>query len=238
MSGVSFGSFMIFLLSVGWDPIELCDETKDINVADMCKPNIRNFFDAFGLASSDEMMDYMDALVKQKNIDPNITFRDHMYLTDVMIRIPALCLNTKELVYFTHLTHPTLPVRDAIRASVSIPLIYTSPVIDGKHYVDGGVIRSTPYDPYIGHEDKTICVSIVSRRRSIDKIKDIQVYIAALLSSLHDVANYVPSDFANTIEINTPYSGVNFAINHEDIEKMINIGIAAVHVWVMNLSEK
>ena len=238
MTGVSFGSFIVFLVSIGWDPAELCEATKNINVADMCKPNVRHFFDTFGLAPTSDIIGYIDALVKEKGIDPNITFRDHMYLTDVMIRIPALCLNTRELVYFTHLSHPNLPVREAIRASMSIPLIYTSPVIDGNNYVDGGVIRNTPYDPYIGHEDQTICLTIIGKKQNIETITDIQVYIGALLGSLHKVANYVPDEFCHLIEIHTPYNGMSFSIKQEEIEDMIAIGIQTVHDWVINPSQK
>ena len=238
MSGVSFGAFMVFLLSIGWDPAELCEATQNINVADMCQPNIRHFFDNFGLASTDNLLEYMDALVKEKGFDPTITFRDHIYLTDIMLRIPALCLNTRELVYFTHLSHPDLPIREAIRASISIPLIYTSPLIDGQHYVDGGVIRNTPYDPYIGHEDQTLCLSVVSTKQSIETISDIQLYIYALLGSLHKMANDVPTEFCHLIEIDTPYTGINFSIKQKDIENMLNIGIQTVQDWVMNPSEK
>ena len=224
MCGVSFGAFLVFLLSIGWDPAELCEATKDVNVSDMCKPNVRHFFDHFGLASSDAMMAYLDNLTKAKDIDPVITFRDHMYLTDITLRIPALCLNTRKLVYFSHLSHPNLPVRDAIRASISIPLIYTSPIIDGQHFVDGGMIHNLPYDPYVGHEDKTLCLVIEHKNKTTDEISNMQLYIGALLDSFQTIACSIPPEFHNLIEIKTPYNGLSFSIKQEEIEEMILIG--------------
>ena len=128
------------------------------------------------------------------------------------------------MVYFSHLTHPNLPIRDAIRASISIPLVYNSHVIDDKHYIDGGVVRNLPYDPYVGHEELTLCISIKGAEHEIDKISNIQVYIGALLSSLHKNANYVPPSFSHLIKICTNHSGTNFSIKSEDIEDLMNIG--------------
>ena len=225
MCGVSFGSFLIVLLSLGWDPTELYEETKNINVADMFKPNVRQFFDNFGMASSDMLISYVDKLIERKGYDKNLTFRDHLYHTDIMIRIPAVCLNTRRMVYFSHLNYPDLPIRDAVRASMSIPLLYTSPKIDDQHYVDGGILRNLPYDPYIGHEKQTLCISIKSNPHQTEPISNIQQYITALLGSIKSLAEHIPPEFIHSIEIVTKYSGTNFSIEQGDIEDMVNIGI-------------
>ena len=238
MSGVSFGSILAFLLSVGWDPTDLCNATKDIDTSSLCKPHIRDFFNDFGLASSDDMLSHIDALTKQKNIDPNITFRNHLYQTDTILRIPALCLNTCKLEYFSHLSHPDLPVREAIRASMSIPLLFKSPLIDNKRYVDGGTVRNTPYDPYVGYGDETVCVSVVSSTMSsFPVIGDIQAYITALTKSITKTSVHVPKEFPYSIELHTPYSGYDFSIKQKEIQDMIHIGIQTVQEWDTNLSE-
>ena len=230
MCGVSFGAMLAMLLSIGWLPEYIYNRTKDIDVSELCKPNVRQFFDKFGMASTDNLIAYIDELVEERGFDKNITFRDHIYKTDIMLRIPALCLNTCKMVYFSHLSHPDLPIRDAIRASIAIPLIYNSHVIDDKHYVDGGVVRNLPYDPYIGHEDVTLGLMVEGNRSPVDKISNIQMYIGAFLSSLQENANYVPPSFSHLIKICTNHSGTNFSIKSEDIEAMMNIGKNTVKI--------
>ena len=238
MCGVSFGAILAMLLSIGWKPEDIYNRTKDIDVSELCTPNVRLFFDKFGLASTDKLMEYIDELVEERGIDKNITFRNHIYKTDVMLRIPALCLNTCKMVFFSHLTHPDLPIRDAIRASISIPLLYNSHVIDDKHYIDGGVVRNIPYDPYIGHEELTIGVAIESNEHDVNQITNIQAYIGALLSSLHENANYVPPSFSHLIRIRTNHTGTNFSIKREDIEEMMNIGKEAIKTLSDNPTSK
>lgn len=51
-----------------------------------------------------------------------------------------------ELEYetFSRETHPDLPLHEAIRASISIPYVYEPKDMDGKNYVDGGLLVHTP----------------------------------------------------------------------------------------------
>ena len=228
--GVSFGAILVSLWSLGWDPSDLYERIKLVNVSDFCKINVRNFFDTFGLSSTTMLMDIIDTLIIEKGFDKNITFREHIYHTDILLRIPALCLNNHELIYFSHLSHPNLPIREAIRASLSIPFLFTAPIIDEKHFVDGGVIRHLPYDPYIDHEEETICLRIKYTPRHEDKIDKLETFILSLMTSLHQSASIVPAEFKHIIEVDSGYEGVNFSIQSHDIHTMMERGIQASEI--------
>ena len=225
--GVSFGAMVAFLWSVGWNPRDLCDRTKDIVDPNMfLKIDVRGFFNHYGLSSTDKLIEYMEQLLKEIGVNPRITFREHMCKTDILLRISALCLNSRELDYFSYITHPNLPIIDAVRASMAIPILFTSPLIDGKYYVDGGVIRHLPYDPYVRHEDETLCVRIRWVQEYISDINSIQTFISSLMTALHaSSANIVPPEFTNLINLESTQSGLSFDINRQDIDDMIESGI-------------
>ena len=235
--GVSFGAMLAFMWSLGINLEELCKDILDVNVETLFKINVRDFFNKYGLSSTDEIINIMKELMIKYGYDPNITFREHMYMTDIMLRVPALCLNNRELVFFSNISHPDTVIIDAIRASISIPLLFNAPIIKEQHYVDGGVIRHVPYDPYVGHEDKTLCIKLKHKQPYMEKIDTMQNFVIMLMTSLHQSANDIPDEFKHLIEIDSEYSSTNFSINRQDMEKMMLIGVKDVQDWVMNPSE-
>ena len=52
-------------------------------------------------------------------------------------------------------------VFDAIRASVSIPLLFTPAVVDGRKLIDGGVMNPIPIAPTVGdHTDLVVAINV------------------------------------------------------------------------------
>lgn len=71
----------------------------------------------------------------------------------------ATCFETAELTRFTR-----GPIYEAVRASISIPGIFTPYVINGKSYVDGGVIDRTAIDAAWAMEpDFVVAVDVAYR---------------------------------------------------------------------------
>lgn len=53
------------------------------------------------------------------------------------------------------------PVFDAIRASVSIPLLFTPAIVNGRKLIDGGVMNPIPIAPTVGdHTDMVVAVNV------------------------------------------------------------------------------
>jgi NTE family protein len=53
------------------------------------------------------------------------------------------------------------PVFDAIRASVSIPLLFTPAIVHGRKLIDGGVMNPIPIAPTVGdHTDMVVAVNV------------------------------------------------------------------------------
>ena len=55
----------------------------------------------------------------------------------------------------------TGPIDQAIRASVSLPLLFTPHTVDGVQLIDGGILNPTPIEPTLGDDtDLTIAVDL------------------------------------------------------------------------------
>lgn len=84
-------------------------------------------------------------------------------LTIEHAKIPFCCIATHfERAELTRFTKG--PIHEAVRASISIPAMFTPHVIDGKSYVDGGVIDRTAIDAAWAMEpDVVVAVDVAYR---------------------------------------------------------------------------
>lgn len=63
---------------------------------------------------------------------------------ELVICATNLCTGTETL--FTHQTHPTVLIIDAIRASIAIPVVFPPVRIQSELYVDGGLVQNIIYN--------------------------------------------------------------------------------------------
>ncbi len=59
--------------------------------------------------------------------------------------------------------------REIIMASASLPLIYDSSEVDGKKYLDGGMVDNTPIQPVYGEGCDLIIVVHLSKEGTVDR---------------------------------------------------------------------
>ena len=97
-----------------------------------------------GINDGTALETYLKRLLVRKSIPPNINFHRLFEITNIDLKITATCLDTKSLVVFDHANTPNISVVDAIKASSCIPFIFMPNIINGKRYIDGGLINNFP----------------------------------------------------------------------------------------------
>lgn len=116
---------------------------------------------------------------------------------------------------------------DALRASISIPSIFSPHEIDGKLYVDGGLIRNIPVEDAIEMgADYTIAVDVSSPLMKKDSLNTItKVLNQSLFFRIHDYADVQRqmADYVVRIDELEPYSSADFDL----AEMFLQIGQAA-----------
>ena len=125
ISGVSSGAIVGALYADGYSPDEIAEIFEHIEFRKMTKLQVP----AGGLFKNDRFEKYLGSRLRAK------TFEE----LKIPLRIVATNLDRGQSVVFS--SGKLLP---AIMAPSSVPVLFSPRVIDGEHYVDGGVFKNFP----------------------------------------------------------------------------------------------
>ena len=162
--GVSAGAFCAFCLCIGYTIDELKRLTVQMDLGLLRKLEPETMFElpeVFGLDSGENIMRLFTILLEQKGFSPNVTFEELASASASAkaeakaktekktpgLRIFAMDLNTCRPYEYSLAKTPTIEVRLAVRASVSLP-IYFTPVTDpeiGHTMIDSLFLSDAPF---------------------------------------------------------------------------------------------
>lgn len=117
-----------------------------------------------GIYQGDKFRGFIDKLVRDRlGVSP------HVPLTFNLLRqrgLPALQILASDLhsrgpLVYSAQSHPDVSVIDAVRASISFPLVFEPVTIDGTRFVDGGLSCNLPISLY-QEERKTSNVPVIA----------------------------------------------------------------------------
>jgi NTE family protein len=153
VAGTSAGSIVAALLSLGYDAAGISTIMNELDFSkleDGWDP-LRIPF-TYGLYKGDYFLNWMRQRVKEapgKNLPETATFADCKNAGCKELHVFATDLNSKTVKEFCFAATPTVPVAEAVRASMSIPLFFkawqfSNSNPDNHIYVDGGVVLNYP----------------------------------------------------------------------------------------------
>ena len=128
VSGTSVGSIVAAMYAQGLSIEEMLAAFRELNLKDFLEPRIPKEY----LVDSKLVRKILEEILQAKTFEELKT----------PLKVVATCLETAKEVVFD-----SGPLIDAILASCSIPVVFPPVKINGKHYVDGGVIRNVPVLP-------------------------------------------------------------------------------------------
>jgi len=111
------------------------------------------------------------------------------------------------------------PMFDAIRASISLPIIFTPYNHNGEDLVDGGILNPVPIAPtFSDHSDMTIAVNLTGR--PIDDPESL--FLPDTVEETSPLSSSV-SEFFSKVRNSIPKSGINikaYDVVHQSFETM------------------
>ena len=242
IAGSSSGAIFALLIILGYTSQQLESLTLELDFEkfkDITSDSVLSFTINYGIDTGDKLMRLIGILIKKKTENSNITLLELYELTKIKFIITGTCVNTHSTEYFSHESNPNMKVLDAIRITISIPLIYNAFHYNDKIYVDGGILDNYPIHLFNEHKKHTLGFLINAQEHL--KPDNLTNYIIALLMCISKrLDKYQMVGFEKkTILLSINHNAINYSLTEEKKKKIINIGYKTTKKYIEeNLLDK
>jgi NTE family protein len=182
-AGTSVGGLIATLCVVGYSAAEMYEFIKLFDmggVKDISVLNLQNY----GLDSGRKLEYVVRRMIRTKLRTSRVTMGQLYGMTGLELILTTVCVNTMEVCYISHLTHPDLLVYQAVMMTVAIPFYYCPVMLDGLYYIDGGCFDNYPMRVYSDQRDRTVGVYIVNTISLIGEFHTYESYVMRLVETL------------------------------------------------------
>ena len=184
--GVSVGSVIAILIAVGYKMNEIENLFEDIEMNKFTEYDLQNVFYSYGVDNGEMSKRLLKAVVANKKYDVGLTFKQLYEKRDIKLIITVTNLTLGRAEYLCIDNHPNMPIVDAVRISMSFPLMYTPVEYEKNMYIDGGVLAPYPIEYFEGADD---VIGFLINRSGMRKYESdsLDKYLYSLLFIILDV---------------------------------------------------
>lgn len=186
IASTSAGAITGVLYCVGYQPLEIYKILKLVDFGMIKNINPENIMSKYGLDDGVRVMLVIKKLITAKGYDQNITFLQLYKKTGITFIVTGTCINDKKIYYFSHKTSPNMIVMEAIRISISVPILFTPYEYEGKMFIDGGCIDNFPIHLFEKDIERVIGIYLTEERQKIHQIKYIDQYLIHMIDCLFE----------------------------------------------------
>jgi len=151
-AGTSAGAITACLVALKYSAVEISSIIAHMDLASF-EDKEREFrrMKDFGLYEGEVFLEWLSQLIANSPVGdkPDLTFEELVSCDGMELKVYATDLFTRSLKEFSPTATPTVPIAEAVRASMSIPLYFdawrfSNNNPDDHFYVDGGVLYNFP----------------------------------------------------------------------------------------------
>ncbi len=149
-AGTSAGSIIAALMAVGYNSKEMTRVMMDLDMRKLVDDkwgvvrDTYNLFDDFGVAPGTYFNELLGDLIEAKTGDRDYTIDELYKKTGIKLVIVGTDLTERRPIYFypehRENGYKDIPIRFAVRMSMSIPYIFEPVQFNGSYCVDGGLL--------------------------------------------------------------------------------------------------
>lgn len=260
VAGTSAGSIMAALVALKY-PITAKDASGKANIEDLVDQlpfkkfkddkNDLGILGRYGLYSGDYFLKWMKKAVGDSplGLSPEATFKDLKEKGGLDLRVFSSNINKHHLQEFSFESTPDIPIAEAVRASMSIPLFFkawqfSDHKMGDDFFVDGGVINGYPIDAFDSKEGPNPTTLGLYQGMMEGKVVDekfghghIVKYVKntfmTLLQTQHTKLLEESDDYERTIFINVfGISPINFDITPTQQDSLKKSGQVATRMYL------
>jgi predicted acylesterase/phospholipase RssA len=145
--GTSAGAMVAVLVCLKYDWQTIRDYIIGRPWHDLFAVKVQGIFDAYtkkGIFGQTTIEKAFKPLFDAKDISLKITLAEFYSYSGIDMHFFTFEINDFKMVDVSHTTHPALPLMTALHMTCSIPILMTPVCLDGKCYIDGGIICNYP----------------------------------------------------------------------------------------------
>jgi predicted acylesterase/phospholipase RssA len=245
-AGTSVGSIYAGLLAVGYTPAELTNLMLTLDINDLLEGNTSymregiNVYEKFGEVTGQFAYEYLGKLIEVKTGNKDTTIEELYKEKGIELIMVGTNISLSKEVWFEPTSsvedYRNIPIRLAIRISMSIPFRFEPVIYKNHYYVDGALVKVFPYDVFNKRDNKNIIGFLILSKCDENTLQDKPVPITCfsdfasatfntvLLSNVRrTLIDY--ADEYKLIEIITPdYPLGVFDLTKEQKEELIKCG--------------
>lgn len=226
ISSTSIGSLFSILYIIGYNSSELEQIFENIDFNTLQNFEFLNFKNNFGFDNGEKIIKFISILIKEKNYDPNITFLELFEKTNINFIVTGTNISKQKIVYFNYEKYPNMKILQALRISISIPIVYDYVKFEDDIYVDGGLLDDYPIDYFRKEASQTIGFLMYDYSETL-KIEKLDEYLYSFLFCLLKKVNKLKKKIykKNTILIKQNKIGaIDFNITNEQKKELFKLG--------------
>lgn len=159
----------------------------------------------------------------------------------IPLYVGAVDAETRESVFFSSIDTPEVYTYDAVRASMSIPVVFHLHQIGQRLYMDGGVGNNMPIDLFPKNNVTGIRIVSINEGRAYDlrtknPFKRAKNMLFSTVDSLMDASDrrYTSIYNENIADLKINYGTVDFGITENDFDIMVGEGYRQMESWWVN----
>jgi NTE family protein len=209
--GVSIGSFVAACYLAGYSPLEFIDIVVNYDTSTLKDIDILNSESGLAVLRGTAFREWISSVIAKK-ISPQITMKEFYEKTKTHFTVVATCIEDGA-VYINHETEPDFLLIDALISSMNFPFVFPPYVVNGKRYVDGGLLNNFPM-----HMLSQEAVGLTVNFENISDIHNPFSYIGKLfelISRDRDLLRESNSKLIIRVEA-TDFSLIDFDMNVDD----------------------
>ena len=184
--GSSVGGIIGLLFTLGFTPKEMTDIFLNINLSEYREIKVTEIISDYGVDDGKKIMRLIKAIILQKYDTYNFTFKDLYILTGKTLILTASDISNSKSVYLSRIRNPNMKVLDAIRITISYPILYKPCIIDNNYYIDGAALDDYPIN-YFKNIKRKIGISLETNTDDVNQLHEISNilnYSAAIIFSI------------------------------------------------------
>lgn len=225
--GSSAGGIVGTMFAIGYNPAELTEIFLKLNLAEYRDVKISNMLTTFGADDCSKLMRLLKAIIEQK-VKKDITFQELYIKTGRTLILTGSNISDIKSVYFSRITYPNMKIIDAVRITLSYPVLFEPVKMDGKYMIDGAALDDYPIQYFKGIKRKIGIVLDTEQTEDVEhKINNFISYAGAVIFSIVKKFNkdLVRKNMKDTILINLPdIHALEFGISTNTKARLRDIG--------------